>query len=138
MPKPSSAILSRLQRLSLCALQIITMRGQFGFIKCCERPGELFFHNSALQDGPEGFAVGQDVEFSVTREPKGERPNAVEYVALPSTLHAPLLMPPSLAKNFLESSQVTCLKTKVQVSPRGSAHMLSSMLLVPLHFTLLC
>lgn len=55
------------------------MKTQFGFIKCCERPGELFFHNSALQDGPEGFAVGQDVEFSVTREPKGERPNAVEY-----------------------------------------------------------
>lgn len=59
------------------------MRSQFGFIKCCERPGELFFHYSALQGGPEGFAVGQDVEFTVTREPKGERPNAVEYASCP-------------------------------------------------------
>ena len=54
------------------------MRTQFGFIKCCERPGEMFFHFSALDSGPEAFAVGMDVDFSVTREPKGERLNAVE------------------------------------------------------------
>ena len=59
-------------------LQIITMRTQFGFIKCCERPGEMFFHFSALAGGPEAFDVGDDVEFNVTREPKGERLNAVE------------------------------------------------------------
>lgn len=58
-------------------LQIITMRTQFGFIKCCERPGEMFFHFSALTGGSEAFAVGDDVEFSITREPKGERLNAV-------------------------------------------------------------
>ena len=58
-------------------LQIITMRTQFGFIKCCERPGEMFFHFSALTGGPEAYAVGDDVEFSITREPKGERLNAV-------------------------------------------------------------
>ncbi len=61
----------------VCPLQIITMRTQFGFIKCCERPGEMFFHFSALTGGPEAFAVGDDVEFSITREPKGERLNAV-------------------------------------------------------------
>ena len=55
------------------------MRAQFGFIKCCERPGEMFFHFSALQGGSEAFNVGMDVEFSVTREPKGERLNAIEY-----------------------------------------------------------
>lgn len=54
------------------------MRTQFGFIKCCERPGEMFFHFSALDGGPEAFSVGDDVEFSITREPKGERLNAVE------------------------------------------------------------
>ena len=59
-------------------MQIITMRTQFGFIKCCERPGEMFFHFSALDGGPGAFQVGDDVEFSVTREPKGERLNAVE------------------------------------------------------------
>ena len=61
------------------ALQVVTMRSQFGFIKCCERPGEMFFHFSALQGGADAFSVGMDVEFSVTREPKGERLNAVEY-----------------------------------------------------------
>lgn len=39
----------------------------------------MFFHFSALQGGSEAFSVGMDVEFSVTREPKGERLNAVEY-----------------------------------------------------------
>lgn len=75
----------------LCALQVVTMRSQFGFIKCCERPGEMFFHFSALQGGPEAFAVGNDVEFSVTREPKGERLNAVEYAVL-FTIPAPVLI----------------------------------------------
>lgn len=42
----------------------------------------MFFHFSALQGGPEAFSVGNDVEFSVTREPKGERLNAVEYAVL--------------------------------------------------------
>lgn len=60
--------------------QVITMRTQFGFIKCCERPGEMFFHFSALDGGPEAFSVGDDVEFSITREPKGERLNAVEII----------------------------------------------------------
>ncbi|KAL0042476.1 hypothetical protein WJX79_001033 [Trebouxia sp. C0005] len=63
--------------------QIITMRTQFGFIKCCERPGEMFFHFSALTGGPEAFAVGDDVEFSITREPKGERLNAVGITKAP-------------------------------------------------------
>lgn len=67
------------------------MRSQFGFIKCCERPGEMFFHFSALQGGPEAFTVGNDVEFSVTREPKGERLNAVEYAVL-FTIPAPVLI----------------------------------------------
>ena len=39
----------------------------------------MFFHFSALQGGSEAFSIGMDVEFSVTREPKGERLNAVEY-----------------------------------------------------------
>ena len=54
------------------------MRTTFGFIKCCERPGEMFFHFSALDGGPEAFTAGDDVEFNITREPNGERLNAVE------------------------------------------------------------
>ena len=69
--------MSRLDTITF-VMQVITMRTQFGFIKCCERPGEMFFHFSALDGGPEAFSVGDDVEFSVTREPKGERLNAVE------------------------------------------------------------
>lgn len=38
----------------------------------------MFFHFSALTGGSEAFAVGDDVEFSITREPKGERLNAVQ------------------------------------------------------------
>ncbi|KAL3144539.1 hypothetical protein ABBQ32_004270 [Trebouxia sp. C0010 RCD-2024] len=90
--------------------QIITMKTQFGFIKCCERPGELFFHNSALQDGPEGFAVGQDVEFSVTREPKGERPNAVEVVRAPQG---------SAVFDAISEEQVTGRVVDRMVPPRG-------------------
>ncbi|KAL3155007.1 hypothetical protein ABBQ38_011531 [Trebouxia sp. C0009 RCD-2024] len=90
--------------------QIITMKTQFGFIKCCERPGELFFHNSALQDGPEGFAVGQDVEFSVTREPKGERPNAVEIVRAPQG---------SAVFDAVSEEQVTGRVVDRMVTPRG-------------------
>ena len=51
----------------------------------------MFFHFSALQGGSEAFSVGMDVEFSVTREPKGERLNAVEYAVFFS-LYAFVLM----------------------------------------------
>lgn len=58
-------------------MQVSSLRGGFGFIRCCERPGELFFHLSEAQDS---VAVGDDVEFTAARERNGERLNAVRYV----------------------------------------------------------
>lgn len=54
------------------------MKKEFGFINCCERVADMFYHHSALEGEPEEFAVGNDVSFKVVKEPNGERPNAVE------------------------------------------------------------
>lgn len=54
------------------------MKKEFGFISCCERVADMFFHHSALEGSSDDFAVGQDVSFKVVKEPNGERPNAVE------------------------------------------------------------
>ncbi len=44
--------------------------GGFGFIRACERSADVFFHFSALAGcGPGDLAVGDDVEFTVAREP---------------------------------------------------------------------
>ena len=58
------------------------MKPQFGFIKCCERRGDLFFHYATLADGlnSDGLSVGDDVEFSVSQEPQpaeGQTPRLV-------------------------------------------------------------
>lgn len=61
-----------------CCVQIKSMKKEFGFINCCERVADMFFHHSALSGAPEAFAVGADVSFKVAKEPKGDRLNAVE------------------------------------------------------------
>jgi cold shock CspA family protein len=44
--------------------------GGFGFIRACERSADVFFHFSALAGcAPGELAVGDDVEFAVSREP---------------------------------------------------------------------
>ncbi|KAK9839823.1 hypothetical protein WJX81_004168 [Elliptochloris bilobata] len=44
--------------------------GGFGFIRACERAGDVFFHLSALSGCDAGeLAIGDDVEFSIAREP---------------------------------------------------------------------
>jgi cold shock CspA family protein len=46
----------------------------FGFIRPCERTGDLFFHFSQLSEGlsPADLQPNDDVEFSVIREPTPE------------------------------------------------------------------
>lgn len=52
-------------------LQVRTKKSNFGFIACCQRSGQLFFHSSALQDCEfEDLKKGDDVEFSVERHPE--------------------------------------------------------------------
>lgn len=67
-------------------LGTITVRKpQFGFIKCCERPGDLFFHVSAVEgmQGGEQLKVGDDVEFAVGRDPHTKKTIAVRLTRVP-------------------------------------------------------
>ena len=52
-------------------LQVRTLKSNFGFIACCQRSGQLFFHSTSLV-GTEFNEVqkGDDVEFSVERHPE--------------------------------------------------------------------
>ena len=50
----------------------------FGFIRPCDRAGDLFFHFSQLSGvAPEELQAGDDVEFSVVREPTPEAPKRI-------------------------------------------------------------
>ena len=49
-------------------VQIRTLKGNFGFIRCCQRSGDLFFHYTTLQDcSKEDLKKNDDVEFTVQR-----------------------------------------------------------------------
>lgn len=51
--------------------QVRTLKGNFGFIRCCQRSGDLFFHYTTLQGCTKAdLKKGDDVEFSVERNPE--------------------------------------------------------------------
>ena len=53
------------------ALQVRTLKGNFGFIRCCQRAGDLFFHYTALQNcQASDLQKGDDVEFTVSKDPE--------------------------------------------------------------------
>ena len=50
----------------------------WGFIRACDRPGDVFFHSSQLK----GLAMselkpGDDLEFSVGRDPTPDQPKRI-------------------------------------------------------------
>lgn len=52
--------------------------GGFGFIRPCDRAADLFFHFSQLSGvAPAELAPGDDVEFSVVREPTADAPKRI-------------------------------------------------------------
>lgn len=65
-------------------MQVAVLKPKFGFIKCCERRGDLFFHFDALAEGlsASDLAVGIDVEFSVSLEPPSEKRETPRAIAL--------------------------------------------------------
>ncbi len=80
IPLPGSQGKRELGTVTVC-------KQHFGFIKCVERMGDLFFHESAVRRGEDGEAVdkvgpGDDVEFSVGQDPKTKQKIAYEYVVL--------------------------------------------------------
>lgn len=67
-------------------LGTVTVRKpQFGFIKCCERAGDLFFHISAVSGlaSPEDLKVGDDVEFTIGKDPHSKKSIALRVVRVP-------------------------------------------------------
>lgn len=78
-------VLASLVTCCLCFhTQIALLKPKFGFIKCCERRTDLFFHFAALVEGLAGgeLQVGDDVEFSVGSEPPSEERSEPRTVAL--------------------------------------------------------
>ena len=52
--------------------------GGFGFIRACDRAADVFFHFSQLSDvAPADLAPGDDVEFTVVREPLPDAPKRI-------------------------------------------------------------
>lgn len=80
IPLPGSQGKRELGTVTVC-------KQHFGFIKCVERMGDLFYHESAVRAAEEGGVVdkvgpGDDVEFSVGQDPKTKQKIAYEYVDL--------------------------------------------------------
>jgi len=51
--------------------KVRTLKSNFGFIACCQRSGQVFFHFSSVQGcRPEELQKNDDVEFSVARDPE--------------------------------------------------------------------
>ena len=53
---------------------IVKMKDTFGFIGCFDRDGGMFFH---LSDAPGNIAIGDEVRFAVTQNPRSGK-----YVAM--------------------------------------------------------
>ena len=49
---------------------ISIIKSSYGFIKCCSRPKDLFFHFSELNEDVDAARTGQEVSFQVTTEPR--------------------------------------------------------------------
>jgi cold shock CspA family protein len=61
--------------------RVRALKDGFGFIACCERPGDLFFH---FQEAPrDGIRIGDDVEFTCAHSGRSQRPCAIGLEVLP-------------------------------------------------------
>jgi len=49
---------------------ISVVKENYGFIKCCSRSKDLFFHFSELLEDPDALCVGQEVSFRGVNEPR--------------------------------------------------------------------
>ena len=92
--------------------------GGFGFIRACDRAADVFFHFSQLSDvAPADLAPGDDVEFTVVREPLPDAPKAhcctqVHSESHSCTLHSSL----ALVLGFLWLLMDACLTRATQSS----------------------
>ena len=63
---------------------VAVLKASYGFIKCCEREADVFFHFSAVQADMEGVEIGQDMEFTVQAESRNSsKPVAVDVRLAP-------------------------------------------------------
>ena len=66
---------------------VASMRANFGFIKCCERVQDVFFHFTEVAGGEAAVSVGQDVRFRLKsggdRRVGSDKPVAVSVSAVP-------------------------------------------------------
>ncbi|KAK9808272.1 hypothetical protein WJX73_005798 [Symbiochloris irregularis] len=71
--------------------KVALLKGKFGFINCCERRSNLFFHFGALLPPLRGadLSVGNDLEFTVGLEPVSEERPEPRTVALRVSRAAP-------------------------------------------------
>ena len=53
-------------------MQVQVLKNNFGFIRCCQRAGDIFFHYTSLAAGisQHDLAKGDDVEFTVIKDPE--------------------------------------------------------------------
>eukprot|EP00192_Tetraselmis_astigmatica_P002111 CAMPEP_0117662406 /NCGR_PEP_ID=MMETSP0804-20121206/8037_1 /TAXON_ID=1074897 /ORGANISM="Tetraselmis astigmatica, Strain CCMP880" /LENGTH=1011 /DNA_ID=CAMNT_0005469305 /DNA_START=465 /DNA_END=3501 /DNA_ORIENTATION=+ len=65
--------------------QVNLIKGNFGFIKCCSRPSDVFFHLSSLKGGLDAqtIAVGTNVQFRVMLDKGTGKLNGVEVAPAP-------------------------------------------------------
>eukprot|EP00873_Tetraselmis_striata_P014809 jgi/Tetstr1/435073/TSEL_024042.t1 len=61
------------------------LKAHFGFIKCCSRTLDAFFHFSSLKEGltPETISNGTEVQFRLTRDRKTGKLNAADVAPAP-------------------------------------------------------
>ena len=50
---------------------VVIMKASFGFIKCCDRTQDLFFHFTEVKGGEDAVSVGQEVRFMVKEGESG-------------------------------------------------------------------
>ena len=92
----------RLERGVIAAVKR-TDRGVYGFVRCLDRPGQVFFHGSAVTGGA-GAALtpGAEATFAVAMDDGGGRPAAVALELLPpNTLPVTIDVPGVLAGRVL-------------------------------------
>ena len=87
--KDSADVPLETEDLSLELGVVSVMKANYGFIKCCARSDDLFFHFTEVRGGEAAIAVGRDVAFKVERrqapgQRRGEdKPVAVAIRAAP-------------------------------------------------------
>jgi len=57
---------------------VAVLKDTYGFIKCCERDHDVFFHYSALECERDEVALNSDVEFTVVHDGRAAKPIAVK------------------------------------------------------------